>query len=92
MGVFDNVNFTMDCPECGTNMTGFQTKESQYMLGLVEITDVHNFYNMCYKCNTWVELDRPYQEVERGHLPPKTLKDAESIGYVLRHRKRGEKF
>jgi hypothetical protein len=92
MGMFDNVNFVMGCPECGTKMTDFQTKEAQCTLGLVEIEDVYNFYTSCYYCGCWVELDRPYVERVGEPSEPKTIGDATKIGYIIRHRKRGEKF
>lgn len=92
MGMFDNVNFTMKCPECGEDMTDFQSKDGHCTLTLLEIEEVDNFYTSCYECGCWVDLTKPYVHTDRDYPPPKTLEDAKALGFVLKHRKKGEKF
>lgn len=58
MGMYDTVNFQMDCPLCGKRMTSFQSKSGACCLEELEITDVDNFYDICDNCKAWVEYTR----------------------------------
>jgi len=58
MGMFDWVKFEMNCPKCGGKVDGFQTKDLDRSLSVVEINDINNFYAPCDKCGAWIEFDR----------------------------------
>jgi len=86
MGMFNEVNFTMKCPKCGEEITGFQTKEGTLRLDTVEPDSVNNFYSSCDNCykigeRTWIEFSRtPTTLTERK----KTLTEDEivAMGFV----------
>lgn len=58
MGMFDEVNFAMDCPECGHRIDGFQTKDLACRMDTVEPDSLLNFYSACRGCGAWVEFTR----------------------------------
>ena len=61
MGMYDNVDFEMDCPICGQKITGFQTKSCERILITVEIEDLPgkaNFYSSCDSCGLRVEFKK----------------------------------
>lgn len=58
MGMFDHVDFEMDCPKCGRKMNNFQSKDGECYFNRVKITEVNNFYDSCKHCNAWVEFIR----------------------------------
>ena len=86
MGMFNEVNFTMKCPNCGEEVTGFQTKEGTLLLDTVEPDSVNNFYSSCDNCHkigerTWIEFSRvPTKMTKRK----KTLTEEEivAMGFV----------
>lgn len=39
MGMYDNVNYTMDCPKCGAVVSGFQSKQDECTLGTGELKE-----------------------------------------------------
>lgn len=55
MGMFDYINFKTKCPNCKTEVTGFQSKDGLCELDRLEYWKVKNFYSSCPKCNTWIE-------------------------------------
>ena len=64
MGMFNWVNYQMNCPECGHLVTGFQTKDESLVslyLENVEINQIGKFYSECDNCGLWIEfiLKRP---------------------------------
>ena len=59
MGMFDYVNYEMDCPKCGTKVSEFQSKDGSCILAKLEFYEVDNFYTFCPECETWIEFTRP---------------------------------
>lgn len=71
MGMFDTLKYQIDCPECGSPVPDFQTKDLQCILDefkkgdKVEL-DVHPIkkqyvtgimaYDKCKKCNCWIDI------------------------------------
>jgi hypothetical protein len=64
MGLFDNVNFAMACPQCARPLRGFQSKDRDCNMDMLEIDDVQQFYTICHGCNYWIEFSRVFE------LPP----------------------
>lgn len=58
MGMFDYVEFEMPCPNCGSVVDNFQSKDGSCSLGTLKIADVNNFYDFCNKCGAWIEFHR----------------------------------
>ena len=65
MGIFDDVIFSMPCPNCGSIITGFQTKDGDPYLRKVDFHSLRNFYASCKKCHVWVVFNRkPAQSID----------------------------
>ena len=58
MGMYDCINYKMDCPECGTELNSFQSKDRSCTLARLEHWEVDNFYDLCDKCGAWIEFNR----------------------------------
>ena len=71
MGIFDYVNFEMDCPQCGEPLKDFQTKDGNCYLNRVEFWEVDHFYDNCESCDTWVEFNR------KKPMAPQPIEDYE---------------
>lgn len=56
MGMFDSINFKMNCPRCKKDMGDFQSKDGPCLLIELEFFEVDNFYTSCNHCLTWVEF------------------------------------
>jgi hypothetical protein len=56
MGIYNLVNFQINCTVCNTLIRQFQTKEGDTMFTTVEFTEVNNFYAICPYCQSWVEF------------------------------------
>ncbi len=72
MGMYDYVNFKMNCPRCKKDMGEFQTKDGICLMVELDFFEVRNFYASCENCSTWVEFTlkkRPNREL--------TIKDYE---------------
>jgi hypothetical protein len=54
--MFDYVNFECVCPVCKSNVSGFQTKDSDCLLETVEPSAVRHFYSSCSKCGCWINF------------------------------------
>lgn len=86
MGMFNEVNFTMKCPKCGEEVTGFQTKDGTLLLDTVEPDSVNNFYSSCDNCykvgeRTWIEFSRvPTKMTKRKK--PLTEEEIVAMGFV----------
>ena len=87
MGMFNEVNFSMKCPVCATEIDGFQTKDGSRLLENVEPESINNFYASCDNCyrtgvNTWIEYSRTPKEMTHRE---KKLSEEEIIamGFVL---------
>ncbi len=83
MGMFDYVNFEMDCPKCGRNVSGFQTKDLACQLDTVEPDGLINFYSSCPGCKTWIEFVRQAPEVQPRDSSL-TVADIEAMGFVMK--------
>jgi len=57
MGMYDDINYSMDCPKCGASVGGFQSKDGNCILGTLEFWEVSNFYTHCPKCSAWIEFN-----------------------------------
>ncbi len=55
MGMFDWINFKASCPKCGKEVSGFQSKDGNRMLGYLEFWQVDNFYSYCEDCDAMVD-------------------------------------
>jgi len=58
MGMFDYVKYECVCPVCGDSVDGFQTKDKDCILDLIQPQEVSNFYTHCLSCDMWIEFDR----------------------------------
>jgi hypothetical protein len=56
MGMFDYVKFSCKCPNCGEEISGFQSKDSSCLMDEIEFNQVDNFYTSCGKCGAWIEF------------------------------------
>ena len=54
MGMFDYVKYEAECPECGTPLTGWQSKDGPCELAELEPWQVKQFYTECTSCLTWL--------------------------------------
>ena len=66
MGMFDDIEFEMDCPGCGKKVSGFQSKAGPCLLETLKPIQVNNFYSACDNCKGWIEFTR---------IPPKEIND-----------------
>lgn len=68
MGMFDYINFTCACPNCGEPVKGFQSKDAGCEMETIPYWEVDNFYTNCDKCDTWIEYYRkapkPFTPIE----------------------------
>ena len=83
MGLFNYVNFAMDCPKCGTPLHGFQTKDGDCCLDTVEIEAVTEFYASCNKCKHWTEFTRIPPPEPHERKEPATREQAEALGFRI---------
>jgi len=57
--MFDYIkDFSVECPECGNIVEGFQTKEGPGTLSFLPTESVNSFYSSCDNCNEWIEYHR----------------------------------
>lgn len=82
MGMFDYVNFQMDCPQCGKRLFGFQTKDDNCTMDTVEPDGLQNFYIDCPQCKAWIEFSmaRPKSDARET---PLTKEQVEALGFVM---------
>jgi hypothetical protein len=69
MGMFNLVNFEMNCVNCDTKVKEFQTKSGDCSLSTVNFATVDNFYAICPGCNSFIEF---YYAPSK---PKRTIKD-----------------
>ena len=60
--MFDYVKVELPCPQCGSTVKGFQTKDNECMLSTLLPSEVKNFYSSCDKCKAWISCE---------YVPPK---------------------
>lgn len=84
MGMFDTVNFVCACPKCGFVVSGFQSKDGECNLEMIEPEAVGRFYSSCPHCKEWIEFsrDRPSYPQRKE---PLTLEQVEALGFVMQH-------
>lgn len=56
MGLYDYINFKMNCPRCKKDMGEFQSKDGDCGMETLDWWEVDNFYTSCEHCRTWVEF------------------------------------
>ena len=83
MGMFDYVNFQMDCPQCGTRLFGFQTKDTDCELETVEPDETQYFYKGCPRCKAWIEFSRARPRIPAREAPL-TLEQLEAVGFAMK--------
>lgn len=84
MGMFDNVNFEMNCPKCLCKVKGFQSKDSDCTLDTIDPVAVDTFYSSCPECREWIELSRNRsQEPKAPRETPFSLAEVLALGFSL---------
>lgn len=86
MGLFNEVNVEVLCGQCGSLVTGFQSKSGLTTLDLVDPTEVDNFYSSCGECGHWVEFSLPSPESSnhpQARSTPFNEKEIRSLGFEL---------
>lgn len=66
MGMFDWVDFKTDCPKCGHEVDGFQSKDGPCQLLHLTPLMVDRFYSSCRGCKARIE----YNRAAKATLPP----------------------
>lgn len=56
MGMYDNVKYAADCPNCSAKLHDFQSKDGDCTLGFLDPVEVDNFYTICDECDEWVDF------------------------------------
>ena len=84
MGMFDNVNFEMNCPKCWCKVKGFQSKDANCTLDTIDPVAVDTFYSSCPECCEWIELSRNEPRVsEVPRETPFSLAEVLALGFSL---------
>lgn len=83
MGMFDYVNVAMPCPKCGSELDGFQSKDSACDMGTIEPSAVSRFYTTCRQCEAWIEFRRHPVTSPPPRSTPYTRQEIESMGFKL---------
>jgi hypothetical protein len=58
MGLFNDIDFECQCPNCGGDIRGFQSKDGPCDLTTLRPWEVDNFYSSCRSCKAWIEYYR----------------------------------
>ena len=66
MGMFDYVEYEVDCVHCGAKVTGFQSKDGECSLVTLKVSEVRRFYSSCAVCGAWVDCE--YVQPEAGKV------------------------
>ena len=82
MGMFDEVHFEMPCPNCGTLLDRFQTKDAACEMDTLEPDGLGRFYTLC-KCKHRIEFLRPQPPGHTLREKPLTREEVEAMGFVL---------
>ncbi len=78
MGMFDEVNFEVDCPKCNEKVIGFQSKSGpcdMLNLQIAEMDDGEHIYSKCKNCGSW--LEGTIKDSQRMMLQEVTIRDVE---------------
>jgi len=92
MGLFNYVHFEMDCPNCGSKITMFQTKDGICDMTKVEPDELCEFYTPCRVCDHWIDVSRPPKEPAPLRDKPLTLDEIKAMGFKVACMTRKEKF
>lgn len=78
MGLFDWVSFKTKCPNCGTLVDCFQSKDWHCTLETIPYWYVDRFYSSCPNCKIWIE----YRRIGTDNLPPyRPIEDYEVVTF-----------
>ena len=66
--MFDYVNYKALCPNCGTEIVRWQTKDGCCVAESLETWEVESFYSSCPKCGAWIDAK---VEAEVEHIVKK---------------------
>jgi hypothetical protein len=80
--MFDYVNVSMPCPNCGAVVDNFQSKDGDCDLDTIEPDGLACFYAGC-ECGVWIEFSRPRPEQAPNRDRPRTRAEVEAMGFVL---------
>lgn len=56
--MFDYVKLKTKCPDCGSEVSGYQTKDLDCSLSEVNFWECTRFYSSCDKCHSWIEYEK----------------------------------
>jgi hypothetical protein len=82
MGMFDYVNFSMPCPECGTALNDWQSKSGECTMATVNPDGLGCFYESCPKCKAWIDFTRDTPPVP-ARPAPYTREEVEAMGFKM---------
>ena len=82
MGLFDNVNVKLPCPDCGTQVEGFQSKDRDCILDTIDPNCVKSFYSSCPNCERQIKYRRNVP-MRKARSRPFTLYEIEDLGFEL---------
>jgi len=83
MGMFDWVHFEIDCPNCGSPVTGFQSTDFICIMETIEPDALQNFYSSCKECKAWIEFSRPRQKGSPLREKSLTLGEVLAMGFEM---------
>lgn len=86
MGMFDWIDFKCECPLCGHEVVGFQSKDGPCQLDTLKPWEVRNFYSGCVECGGWVE----FIISPNAPQPPVRVAPPEPENWLSRYGKRAE--
>lgn len=58
MGMFDYVHVQIECPDCGTTLNDWQSKDAACCMDVISPEQVDRFYASCDNCGRRVEFSR----------------------------------
>jgi uncharacterized protein (UPF0212 family) len=67
MGMYDEIKFKTNCPNCNAEVNSFQSKDGACNLEKLNYCEVDRFYTICKNCEAWIEYSieqRPYLPIE----------------------------
>ena len=68
MGMFDWVDVIVRCPQCNTEVRGFQSKDGPCKLLTISLERVDHLYTRCPndECDLWLDFTRRYPETDEA--------------------------
>jgi ribosomal protein S27E len=80
MGMFDYVNVSIKCPECGGDTTS-QSKDGDCLMDLIDPTQIAWFRIYCNDCRTVATFSRPPRVDQKARSTPYSLEEVMELGY-----------